>query len=102
MLPIAISLRMMKDTTGIFPNFRWCLTLLRIRNENAITEALNRIDPQNSTILTLYYLEELGLNELADIMGISVANIKVRLHRGRKQLKAVLESMLNHEVKSIL
>lgn len=34
---------------------------------------------------------EFSLQESAEILGITVKNVKVRLHRGRKKLKAILE-----------
>jgi len=39
-------------------------------------------------------------HETADILGISVENVKVRLHRARKQLKAILEDKRSPQVES--
>jgi RNA polymerase sigma-70 factor (ECF subfamily) len=36
--------------------------------------------------------------EIADILGLSVENVKVRLHRARKKFKAILEEKCTFEV----
>jgi RNA polymerase sigma-70 factor (ECF subfamily) len=41
---------------------------------------------------------EFSHQEIADILDISVENVKVRLHRARKKLKAILEEECRFEV----
>ncbi len=43
------------------------------------------------TVLILFDIMECSHQEIADILGITVANVKVRLHRARKTLKSILE-----------
>jgi RNA polymerase sigma-70 factor (ECF subfamily) len=43
--------------------------------------------------LILFYLQELTVAELAEALGISEENAKVRLHRGRKMLRERLEHL---------
>jgi RNA polymerase sigma-70 factor (ECF subfamily) len=43
------------------------------------------------TVLVLFDIMECSHQEIADIVGITVNNVKVRLHRARKQLKPILE-----------
>ena len=42
-------------------------------------------------VVFLCDIKEESQQEAADLLGISLENVKVRLHRGRKQLKAILE-----------
>jgi len=42
-------------------------------------------------VLILFDIMECSHQETADILGITVANVKVRLHRARKTLKPILE-----------
>jgi len=42
-------------------------------------------------ILILSDEKEFDLREMAEILDISIENVKVRLHRARKKLKAILE-----------
>ena len=62
-------------------------------------EGLTEID---AVLITLYYMDESTIQEIVDITGISEANVKVKLHRSRKQLKINLEELLQHELKSII
>ena len=43
------------------------------------------------TVLILFDIMEFSHQEIADILGITVKNAKVRLHRARKRLKTILE-----------
>lgn len=58
-----------------------------------INQALNEIPEGESVALTLFYLEENSIKEIAEIMGLTVSNVKVRLHRGRKNLAAALKKI---------
>jgi RNA polymerase sigma-70 factor (ECF subfamily) len=49
------------------------------------------------TVLVLFDIMECSHQEIADILGISVNNVKVRLHRARKQLKPILEEKCTFE-----
>ena len=50
------------------------------------------------TVLVLFDLMDFSHTEVAEIMDISVENVKVRLHRARKKLKAVLEKECRFEI----
>ena len=41
-------------------------------------------------LLTLYYLDELSIDEVAQVLGIPVGTVKSRLHSARKVLKQVV------------
>ena len=49
------------------------------------------------TVLVLSDIMESSHQEIADILGITVNNVKVRLHRARKQLKPILEEKCTFE-----
>jgi RNA polymerase sigma-70 factor (ECF subfamily) len=49
------------------------------------------------TVLVLFDIMECSHLEIADILGITVNNVKVRLHRARKQLKSILEEKCSFE-----
>ena len=52
--------------------------------------ALDRLSPGDRMVLELVYLEGLSTKEAAELLGWSIANIKVRSFRARKKLKALL------------
>ena len=53
--------------------------------------ALRKLEEEDRGLITLYYFEELDADEIAEITGISKANIKVRLFRARQKMLAVIE-----------
>jgi RNA polymerase sigma-70 factor (ECF subfamily) len=50
------------------------------------------------TVIILFDMAELSHREIAEILGTTVENVKVRLHRARKELRALLEKECTFEV----
>lgn len=67
-----------------------------------IQEAFALLNESDVTILSLFYLKEFSLKEIADILEIDVNNTKVKLYRARKRLADKLKLILNHEVNTLL
>ena len=55
-----------------------------------IKEYIDELSPDYKTVIVLSELEGLANREIAEILGISLDNVKIRLHRARAKLKAVL------------
>ena len=55
-------------------------------------EALALLDEQQREVLVLRYLEGLRLNEVAEVMGTSVASTKMRHMRAIRRLREILHS----------
>lgn len=53
--------------------------------------AINMLEPEEATVITLFYLSEQSLDEIAEILNIAPNTAKVRLHRARKKLREKLE-----------
>jgi RNA polymerase sigma-70 factor (ECF subfamily) len=51
------------------------------------SEVLDRFPTQERTVLTLYYLEEYSLPEIADVCGFSTMTAKRRLSKARERFK---------------
>lgn len=51
---------------------------------------LDKLDPKYREPLVLYYIEELGYKEIADILRIPSSTVGVRLRRGKKQMKEII------------
>ena len=49
-------------------------------------------------VIILYEIMELSHREVSEILGITVENAKVRLHRARKRLKSILEEKCSFEM----
>ena len=67
-----------------------------------VKEAISSLPEIDSAIVTLFYMDDCSIQEIAEITTLSESNVKVKLFRSRKELKVKLESLLQHELKSIL
>lgn len=56
--------------------------------------ALGKLSPEDRMVLELVYLEGLSGKEVADLLGWSIANVKVRSFRSRKKLKKLLTGLV--------
>jgi RNA polymerase sigma factor (sigma-70 family) len=58
----------------------------------ALDAALGRLPLAEREILTLFYLDDLSIAELADALSIPVGTVKSRLFRARKMTRALMET----------
>ena len=61
-------------------------TLLDKESREALSQALSAMKKTYADVLALSIAYELNDKEIAGILGISAANVRVRLHRGRREL----------------
>ena len=57
-----------------------------------LQQAMNQLDADERALITLYYLEEKPLAEVAFILGMTEGNAKVKLHRIRKKLYVLIKN----------
>ena len=62
-----------------------------------VQNQINLLPESLRTVLVLFDIMEFSHQEIADILGITVKNVKVRLHRARKKLKPILEEKCSFE-----
>jgi RNA polymerase sigma factor (sigma-70 family) len=63
---------------------------------------LEKLDPDENFLVTLYYYEEKELDEIAQITGLTKNNVKVRIFRARQRMMVMLKQYLNKEIIEIL
>lgn len=89
-----------------------CMSLLRQRNKRrsvslegiqapaenislterlALEQAVARLSAEHRAILSLYYWEEMTCERMAQVLGISVSAVKMRLTRAREALRRIYE-----------
>ena len=56
-----------------------------------LNQAINMLEPEEATVISLFYLSEQSLDEIAEILNIEANAAKVRLHRARKKLREKME-----------
>ena len=57
------------------------------KSDSGILEALMELSYKYRIIMVLFYVEQYKIDEIADITGVSVSAVKMRLSRGRKLLE---------------
>jgi RNA polymerase sigma-70 factor (ECF subfamily) len=62
-----------------------------------VQDQLHLLPDSQRSVIILADVMDFSLQEIADILGITVENAKVRLHRGRKKFKAILEEKCTFE-----
>jgi len=62
-----------------------------------LDEALKKLPPDEIFLVTLYYFEEQSIEAISKISALSVANVKVKLHRIRKKLALEINRLLQDE-----
>jgi len=67
-----------------------------------LKRALEALPETDSVVVTLFYIEELNLDEIAGITGLSNGNVRIRLHRARKKLFQVLGGQLKSEISNFV
>jgi len=57
--------------------------------------ALSKLSAKDRMVLELVYLEGLSVKEAADLLTLSVSNVKVRSFRSRKKLEKILTALIS-------
>jgi len=63
---------------------------------------LERLEPDERALLKMYYYDDFSMEEVSVITGLTVSNVKVKIHRSRKRLLMELRFILKDEIISIL
>lgn len=72
--------------------------LLQKTRQVVIEKAVALLAAEDAEIITLYYMAEQSLEEVGRVLGITAGNAKVKLHRARQKLRAVLETKFKNEL----
>lgn len=59
--------------------------------EAQVREAILRLKPEYRAVLVLCYFQQLSYNEIAETLGCSVDQVRIRLHRARKAFRVHYE-----------
>jgi RNA polymerase sigma factor (sigma-70 family) len=55
--------------------------------------ALQKITDEERGLISLFYYEEMSIEEISDVTGISKSNIKVKLFRARQKMSEIVEKV---------
>lgn len=76
--------------------------LKRDEQQRYIARAFESLASDELVLVKGYYMEDLEINELAAITGLSLSNVKVKLFRARKKLYLELERCLKNELMTLI
>ncbi len=65
-----------------------------------LRKLVRQLPQEEAVIITLFYFEENTVKEIAEITGISESNIKTKLFRARKKMRAMIPEEKENELKS--
>lgn len=63
-----------------------------------LRQAIDELPEELRSVLTLRLVEGMSTDETADCLGLSSANVKVRLHRARQRLRSRFERLIGSEL----
>lgn len=55
-----------------------------------LNKAMEKLDADERAVITLFYMEDKPVSEIALILGMTESNTKVKLHRIRKKLYVLI------------
>jgi RNA polymerase sigma-70 factor (ECF subfamily) len=63
----------------------------QFENAEAVHWGLGQIKPTFREVLTLYFLQDLSIDEIAEVLSVPAGTVKSRLYYARKKLRKTLE-----------
>ncbi len=71
--------------------------LLDLEKRSQVRQAVKELPEKYRVVVLLHYMEELGIEEIAEICELPDGTVKSRLYQARKMLKKRLEAVLNEK-----
>jgi len=65
-------------------------------NAEQVHHALDQLPLPQREALTLFFLAELSIDEIAQVLGVAVGTVKSRLHYARKTMRQILSDGADH------
>ncbi|MEI6123182.1 MAG: sigma-70 family RNA polymerase sigma factor [Bacteroidota bacterium] len=67
-----------------------------------VEKAIRSLPEEDAIIVTLFYMEDQSLDNIANVVGLSATNTKVKLFRARKKMAEMLQHELKEDLYTIL
>ncbi len=68
--------------------------ILTGERDRIVRDAVGELPEKLKTVILLYYMEELGVSQIAELAAVPVGTVKSRLYQARKLLEKRLEGVL--------
>lgn len=66
-----------------------------------VKKAIESLNPTDSIIVSLYYLEGCSVEEISKVINFTKSNVKVKLHRIRNKIYNQIQHNLNNDIKRV-
>ncbi|MFC4355062.1 RNA polymerase sigma factor [Chryseomicrobium palamuruense] len=76
---------------GMLPNIGAEATVLDLEEDQELHRMIQRLDEKYRVPLVLYYFQECSYTEIADILSVTLATVKIRIHRAKDLLRTAYE-----------
>ena len=84
----------MGDTDSSYSEYDTLDQIEENEKKALIEKTMAKIPPDESLLLTLFYLEENSVKDIVQITGLTEANVKVKLHRARKRFGDTMKQLM--------
>jgi len=76
--------------SGISPDTDTATALVDRLDSELVTRALDALPEEFRTVATLYFMQDLPYQEIADMLDVPIGTVRSRLHRARRMLQKAL------------
>ena len=76
--------------SGLTPDTDTATTLVDRLDSELVTRALDALPEEFRTVATLYFMQDLPYQEIADMLEVPIGTVRSRLHRARRMLQKAL------------
>lgn len=67
-----------------------------------VNDFISNLNPEESAVMSLFYLQQKSIKEVQDVTGLTETNIKTKLFRSRKLFRESAKGYFNQEIDLIL
>ena len=71
--------------------------LIAEERRQLVKRCIDRLSSENAYLITLFYFEELSLDEIAEVIGAKANAVKVKLFRARQKLAEIIKELMSPE-----
>ena len=86
------------EPTDLHPETSPSFSIERTERQKLVQLALSKLSPEYRQVLILKEMEDFKYEEIATLVKIPVGTVRSRIHRGRAELKDILERLLGDQL----
>ncbi len=86
------------EPTDLHPENSPSFGMERTERQKLVQLALSKLSPEYREVLVLKEMEDLKYEEIAALVKIPVGTVRSRIHRGRAELKEILERLIGDQL----